>query len=354
MNYTTNDIFVNQTRHAPENELTKIFPYWCTWRYEQRPGQSKPSKVPINPLTGGRLSVDNPRGWVSYSEVEDLEHKGFLLLKGIGYTGVDWDECLDPETLEIDPAILPHIKILRSYTYLTPSGKGLRTILYGNKPENSRCRFEIYAIKIEVYDDKRFFTYDDNFLVLKTVLPLNTIRSPILDDDTNLLEENIPLKSSRKSSKKSSSDRPKKDFAGGELRDSDRETVKNLLSNLSDEERTKVKKLLDGDIKGYPSQSEADQALCWYLAKATYDEATDTHDEDAINRIFSHSGLYRDKWDREEYKSYTIDVATQAQRESYDPDPRGSIKRKLEGMYCNAFRMRWSKPEDLLIYLHLL
>ena len=53
----------------------------------------------------------------------------------------------------------------------------------------------------------------------------------------------------------------------------------------------KFQALYNGDITGYPSQSEADLALCSILAFNTRNYAQ-------IDRLFRHSGLYRDKWDK--------------------------------------------------------
>jgi hypothetical protein len=54
---------------------------------------------------------------------------------------------------------------------------------------------------------------------------------------------------------------------------------------------SKYKKLFDGDITGYPSQSEADLAFSKHMAnrKLTINEA---------DQVMRASGLYRDKWDR--------------------------------------------------------
>jgi primase-polymerase (primpol)-like protein len=70
-----------------------------------------------------------------------------------------------------------------------------------------------------------------------------------------------------------------------------------------------------GDWSGYPSQSEADQALCNHLAFWTQGDPA------AIDRLFRRSGLYRDKWDTRRgdatYGSRTIATALGAYR------PRG-------------------------------
>ncbi len=55
-----------------------------------------------------------------------------------------------------------------------------------------------------------------------------------------------------------------------------------------------------GDISAYESQSNADQALCSMLAFYT------GADEDRIDRLFRKSKLYRQKWERCDYRQSTI------------------------------------------------
>jgi putative DNA primase/helicase len=56
------------------------------------------------------------------------------------------------------------------------------------------------------------------------------------------------------------------------------------------------------NMLGYPSQSEADLALCSMFAVYTQDRSQ-------IERLFAGSGLYGDKWNRADYKESTISKA---------------------------------------------
>ncbi|MBI4564392.1 MAG: hypothetical protein HY716_06835 [Planctomycetes bacterium] len=72
--------------------------------------------------------------------------------------------------------------------------------------------------------------------------------------------------------------------------------------------------LWNGEIAGYPSHSEADQALCCHLAFWTRKDAA------RIDRLFRLSGLYRPKkWDLETYRDRTIAKAIQFTAEEYTP-----------------------------------
>ena len=76
----------------------------------------------------------------------------------------------------------------------------------------------------------------------------------------------------------------------------------------------KFERLWNGDTSGYPSHSEADQALCNMLAFWT------GGDPQQIERLFSQSGLARDKWsERSDYRDRTIQKAIRDCPAFYDP-----------------------------------
>jgi replicative DNA helicase len=69
--------------------------------------------------------------------------------------------------------------------------------------------------------------------------------------------------------------------------------------------------LYNGDISKHGNDdSRADLALCSYIAFYTQDPAQ-------IDRIFRSSGLYRDKWEREDYRRRTIETAIRGKSEIY-------------------------------------
>ncbi|MGI6384633.1 MAG: phage/plasmid primase, P4 family [bacterium] len=76
-------------------------------------------------------------------------------------------------------------------------------------------------------------------------------------------------------------------------------------------------KLWEGDISGYPSQSEADLAFCSHLAFWC------GRDTAQMDRLFRHSGLYRDKWDRPQsgstYGQITLEKAVSLCSSTYQP-----------------------------------
>ena len=61
-----------------------------------------------------------------------------------------------------------------------------------------------------------------------------------------------------------------------------------------------------GDFSEYGSQSEADAALCALIAFRTGAAP------EAIDEVFRSSALYRDKWERDDYRTATIDAGISA------------------------------------------
>lgn len=72
--------------------------------------------------------------------------------------------------------------------------------------------------------------------------------------------------------------------------------------------------LWEGDISGYDSHSEADLSLCCLLAFWT------GGNYDRIDKLFRQSGLYREKWEREDYRKKTIDAALERTTEFFEPN----------------------------------
>ena len=78
---------------------------------------------------------------------------------------------------------------------------------------------------------------------------------------------------------------------------------------LHSQQGSSFQRLMSGDFSAYPSQSEADAALCMILAFWTRKDSL------KIDEIFRSSQLMRDKWDRKHskdgrtYGQMTIDSA---------------------------------------------
>jgi primase-polymerase (primpol)-like protein len=90
------------------------------------------------------------------------------------------------------------------------------------------------------------------------------------------------------------------------------EEVKGLARGAKN--AAKFDALWSGDVSGYPSHSEADQAFVCQLAFFT-------QDVEQLDRLYRQSGLCRQKWlDRPDYRRRTITRALSSLREIYTPD----------------------------------
>jgi hypothetical protein len=95
------------------------------------------------------------------------------------------------------------------------------------------------------------------------------------------------------------------------------EEIEEIIGNAkSANNGEKFSKLFDGEWEecGYQSQSEADLAFCNILVYWTNSNPT------GIDQIFRESGLYRDKWDRKDYRENTIKKALEAKNQQAKDD----------------------------------
>ncbi len=131
-------------------------PQWVSWRYE-REGKGNENKVPIDPHRGRRADVTDPRTWPAYNtalkatEEHGYDGVGFVFSEDDPYTGIDIDDCLDPERAEISSAATEIAENLASYTEVSPSGNGLKCWVKAQKPDK-RCKTKAEGHNIEVFD----------------------------------------------------------------------------------------------------------------------------------------------------------------------------------------------------------
>src|SRR5215208_401445 len=269
---------------------------WLVWRSEERDG--KPTKIPYSPITGQRASSRTPETWTGYEEaVRAWKEVGY---SGIGFVftleddlcGVDLDGCLDPVTGEIEPWAWTIIEKLDSYTEISPSGTGVHILVRGELPagRNRKGRFE-------AYDRGRYFTVTGKHLAGTS----QTIERR---------QEELGVVVRRVFGEDSANGHTKSVAAA--------ETVDNGLSNdeiiqkaLAASNRARFSRLWNGDTDEYGSHSEADLALCGMLAFWTGGDAA------RIDTLFRQSGLYREKWDRKDYRNRTIAEALSGKTEFY-------------------------------------
>jgi putative DNA primase/helicase len=266
----------------------QALPQWVAWQAVPRPGQAKPAKVPVCPRTGANASPTDRATWGTFTHALDrcardnLAGVGFVLTSEDSFVGIDLDHCRHSETGLIEDWAAKIVVELRTYTEISPSGTGLRLLVQGKLPPGGRRRGDV-----EMYDTARYLTITGDHLegTPLTIEPrqaaLEALHAEVFPDSGNPRGVRPPMDSAA-------------------LMDDD--TLVRLALNARNGE--KFGRLFTGDTLGKASQSEADLALCAILAFWT-------QDPEQLDRLFRRSGLYREKWERADYRERTIQKAIQ-------------------------------------------
>src|SRR5690625_3252777 len=249
--------------------------------YDKQTGEIKQNKVPYQ-VKRKKANSTNPNTWTSYENViksiNIFDGVGFVLSKRDPYIVIDLDDCIIDG--EIQPEAKRIIKSLNSYTEISQSGNGIHIFLKGKKPgsrsNNAKRGFEMY-------EEKHFFIMTGNHLK-GTPLKINGAKETInYLYDVYFPENGIKYRANVQLSPSMTD-----------------EEIINTASNAKNAD--KFMQLYRGNISSYPSQSEADLALCSIIAFYTQDPIQ-------IERIFFTSELYRDKSNRSDYMDRTIKKA---------------------------------------------
>jgi hypothetical protein len=276
----------------------KAHPHWVCGRVD---------KAPINPKTGCLAQANDPRSWASFDEAvkyrEDHNNNG---IKTVGFEAskaeeskdpfsfYDLDHCRNVETGEIEPWALEIIETIDSYTEASPSGTGIRIAVTCDLPPVNRKKGGIGISgksSIEIANHGKYFSVTGNHL---EGTPTHIGYRP--GETRTVYEKYFAPKAEPK----------EKPTPGPSI--TDEELLKKAFSANNG---GKFKTLWAGDYRGYPSHSEADQALCNHLAFWTGNDAS------RIDSLFKQSGLMRVKWERDDYRSQTIARAIETTKETY-------------------------------------
>jgi hypothetical protein len=248
---------------------------WVLWRYEARDG--KQTKVPYQP--NRKLAKSNmPETWCDFdTAVSVMSHYsgiGFCLSDDI--VGIDLDHCIS-EGVITDAAKEILSAFSGAYTEISPSGEGIRIFCAGRIKKAGKGRGSDKWIEVYQHPSSRYLTVTGNAMNSADV----TDQQAALDW---LHEKYIkPIEQEKKTIQNSDN--------GGRL--SDYEVIKRAGKAKNGQY---FDALMSGRWDGlYPSQSEADGALCCMLAFWTGNDAAQ------IDRIFRSSGLIRDKWDEKHH-----------------------------------------------------
>ena len=308
---------------------------WVMWRWATREGENKPTKPPYQIrsrcLNRGAAKPDAPSTWTTFEEVyaqpisdtpnfgikpndgrdpgpecgKRFSGIGYVFSKDDPYTGIDLDNCLNPDGT-LKPWAKPIIDKLRPVAYLeiSPSGTGIKAWTRAKLPPDSRHNTPVTDGKLEVYDQARYFT-----------VTAHNGSGAIRDGQAVIdwiYETYFPKPETKKPKPATVSPaRAAKPFSGD---------VSELIRQIrNSKQSTKFDKLFNGNWADYrvgtEGASRADEALCCIIAFWTQDAAQ-------IDAVFRQSGLMRPKWDEKHkgdgatYGQMTIEFALANLREA--------------------------------------
>ncbi len=279
-------------------------PQWVCWKLELREG--KLTKVPYNPRTGGKAVSTNAKTWgtleqaLARAERDATFHGiGYVFARDDAYVGIDLDNCIE-EDRTLKPWALPLVTLLDGYAEVTPSGRGLHVIVQGTLPEESRHKVVHGDGHVEAYDWGRFFTMTGH----AWGHPVAEIPGRV--EQVKELAAAVLGRKEPERERKSAPPQP--------VSLDDRELLDRMERSRHGSE---IRALIAGDTSSHGGDdSAADLALCNHLAWWT------DRDAERMDRFFRGSGLFREKWERADYRESTIAKAIAATPEGYQPGVR--------------------------------
>lgn len=302
---TTADLWedtTEETTPTPYNfdalpQEIRDIPHWVVWRYEHRQGRD--TKVPYradNPHI--HASSIDPTTWSTFEAARETYERGevdgigFVFSEEMGIVGIDFDHCI--ENGQITPDAWEELsEYTATYAEVSPSGTGIHVLAYGWIPSGKKRGDR------EMYSSGRYFTCTGWCI-------------DVFSNEITNCEHAIVAHYRKWFRREKNTGERKQDTKPPKRTDDE---IKEIATRA--ENGAKFEALFSGDISGYPSQSEADIALCGILSFYT-------RDANQIDSIFRKSGLYRDKWDEKHgtqtYGDMTIETAIRNATGEYNPE----------------------------------
>jgi primase-polymerase (primpol)-like protein len=291
---------------------------FTAWRFENRKGQAKPAKMPYSPDAPKGASSTDPATWTTFDDA--VKYARVAGLNGImrafdhadGLIGTDLDNCLDPSIPDpglddLAPWAAEYVKRLDTYTEVSPTGTGVKLWARGTMPAfgHKKGDVEMYgSVAGQTGPCGRLFTQTGRHLqgtpreVCYRPDAVLAIHREVFGDTPDVtapgdgdLDRPIPA-----------------------LEIGDEDVLK--LASESPHNGEKFRRLWSGDTSGYAvdgndGESEAECALAeiiFYYGGP---------DRDRADRLFRRSGLYREKWERTDYRKRTFDRALKGKTRFY-------------------------------------
>lgn len=248
---------------------------WVAWRYQKRKAEwtKRPLQSPKDALAW--LSASEACEWVARGNADGV---GFVL--GDGVVCIDLDNCIDEGgTLH---EIARDAVALGSYVERSPSGRGLHVLIRASISRSRNIGTLGSVPRHEIYDGRagsaRYVTVTGDSVREISVLregpkaqaALNGFCAKWFSEES---EWRAPSGEATKVDPKSIED----------------DAVLRIMFEAAD--GAKWRGLFEGDHSNYPSQSEAELALCGKLRFYTHADSAQ------MDRLFRKSRLMRPKWD---------------------------------------------------------
>jgi hypothetical protein len=304
----------------------KGFNSYVTWSYVRKDGTW--TKVPYIAGKNRRASHSDPGTWRSFENAcacsrmgpsvngRRPDGVGFVFGEADPYCGIDLDDARDPETGEIKPWAVSIVERLKSYAEVSVSRTGIHIIVRAKLSRPGRKRpYDDGAV--EIYDRSRYFTLTGD--------PINECgiedrQAEVEELYAALAPKPQPIPTWRPTGERNGN--AAKNGAG---------ELPPTPDSISDEELLIIARraknggrfsdLYDrGDISRYGSASEADAACLSDLAFWTGGNRL------RMDALFRASALYRQKWERADYRQRTIDFVLAGRTKFFEPKPQKKTK----------------------------
>jgi len=295
----------------------KALPNWVVWRYTWKPDKKRKDgsgelgewdKPPFDATAGTLAKTNDASTWSDFDtalaayRTRGWDGLGFVPTVEAGIVAVDLDKCRNKRTGGIKKWAQEYIDQLDTYCELSPSGLGFRLFAFGAKP-GKLCK----KGPVEIYDHAHYLTVCGHHLV-GTPTTINERTEQLAKVYADVFGTNTTNTTAATPS------------TNGDTLDDDTLLAKAMAAKNG----TAFASLWAGDTTGYTTPSEADLALCGHLAFWV------GPDPDRIDRLFRRSGLFREKWDRGDYRQRTITTALQGRTEFYKPSVNGTYSHAKE------------------------
>ncbi len=309
--------------------------YPMIWNDSKHNGVGGYDKPPINPYTLYNGSSDSPESLATYDEAiaqigktARVRVKGYdglleckvvgvgIAFSGTGVAGIDLDNVVDNERRVMTSEAAEIMKLLDSYTEVSPSGNGLHILFLGELPKNVK---KIAKPKPDIFKTEKaeYQLFDSGYMTVSG----DVVGDYEIAERTQQVAEAYELffrevePIATPSTQKPSTTRPS--YASSVVsssgytydrwleevrRLSDAEILERIF--LSGSTGRDVQALYNGDMSKLDGDhSRADLALCAYLYGFT-------NDREITERLFRTSSLYRSSGKSRNYIERTLNKAS--------------------------------------------